>query len=81
MEYLRERKESMGETSNTTESTKKKSFFQGMKAEYSKIIWATKQRLAEETVNVVVASVVLGLIIALLDLVIKYGFDKILQIG
>ncbi len=71
----------MGETSNTTENTQKKSFFQGMKAECKKIIWPTKQRVTEESVNVVVASVVLGLIIALLDLVIKYGFDKILQIG
>lgn len=71
----------MGETSNTTENTKKKSFFDGMKAEFKKIIWPTKQRVTEESVNVVVASVVLGLIIALLDLVIKYGFDKILQIG
>lgn len=71
----------MGETANTTENTQKKSFFQGMKAEYKKVIWPTKETLARQSVDVVVASVVLGAVIALLDLAIKYGFDKILQIG
>lgn len=70
----------MGDTANT-EKTQKKSFFKGVKSEFGKIIWPSKDALVKETIAVVTASVVLGLIIAVMDLAVKFGFDKLLQLG
>ncbi|MBD5087575.1 MAG: preprotein translocase subunit SecE [Clostridiales bacterium] len=69
----------MGESNK--ENTQKKSFFKGVKSEFKKIIWPTKETLVKETVAVVVTSVILGLIIAIVDIGVKYGFDKLLQLG
>lgn len=72
----------MGDTNtNSTEKTQKKSFFKGVKSEFSKIIWPSKDSLVKETVAVVVVSVVLGAIIAIVDVGVKFGFDKLLQLG
>ncbi|MDD6208015.1 MAG: preprotein translocase subunit SecE [Clostridiales bacterium] len=68
----------MGDSANTTDKAPKQNFIKGLKAEFHKIIWPTKDDVAKKTGAVVSASVVLGLIIALLDMIIKYGFDKIL---
>lgn len=70
----------MGE-SNNKENTQKKSFFKGVKSEFKKVIWPTKETLVKETVAVVVTSVILGVIIAIVDIGVKYGFDKLLQLG
>ena len=54
---------------------------QGLKAEFHRIIWPDKDTVVKETTAVVVTTVILGVIIALLDFVIKTGLDKILQLG
>ena len=64
----------MGETTKV-EKAPKKSWFIGLKAEFKKIIWPNKQSLARQTVAVISASVVLGILIALMDYVIQYGVD------
>ncbi len=46
---------------------KKKSFWQGVKSEWKKIIWPTKQDLGRQTVLVVVISVITGGLIAAID--------------
>ena len=46
---------------------KKKSFWQGVKSEWKKIIWTTKQDLGRQTVLVVVISVITGGLIAAID--------------
>ena len=71
----------MGNTENKTEKTQKKSFFKGVKSEFKKIIWPTKENLTKETVQVVVVSVILGILIAIIDVGVKFGFDKLLQLG
>lgn len=73
----------MGDTANTekTEKTQKKSFFKGVKSEFKKIIWPTKDTLIKESTAVVVISVILGIIIAIVDVGVKFGFDKLLQLG
>lgn len=71
----------MGNTENKTEKTQKKSFFKGVKSEFKKIIWPTKENLAKETIQVVVVSVILGVLIAIIDVGVKFGFDKLLQLG
>lgn len=71
----------MGDTTNTTEKVQKKSFFKGLKSEFRKIVWPDKDTLAKQSVAVVVISVILGAVIALIDLIFKFGIDKILKIG
>ncbi|MCI8836475.1 MAG: preprotein translocase subunit SecE [Hungatella sp.] len=56
----------------------KKSFFKGLKAEFKKIIWPDKEAVGRETAVVIACSIGLGLIIALLDLIIKFGLSFIL---
>ncbi len=62
-------------------SKKKNKRFQGLKAEFKRIIWPDQNTVIKETTAVVIVTVILGAVIALLDLIIKTGLDKILQIG
>lgn len=72
----------MGDTNtSSTEKTQKKSFFKGVKSEFNKIIWPSKDALVKESAAVIVISVILGLIIAAIDVGVKHGFDKLLQLG
>ncbi|MDE7211972.1 MAG: preprotein translocase subunit SecE [Lachnospiraceae bacterium] len=48
-----------------------------MKAEFSKIIWPDKETLFKESAVVVIVSVVLGVVIALVDMVIRAGINVI----
>ena len=68
-------------TAKTAKAPKKKSRLQGLKAEFRRIIWPDKETITKETTAVVVSTVILGIIIALLDLLIKTGLDKVFQIG
>ena len=58
-----------------TEKSLKKSWFDGLKAEFKKIIWPDRKSLVKETGAVVAVSIVLGMIIAILDFIFKYGVD------
>lgn len=60
-------------TAKTATASKKKSRLQGLKAEFRRIIWPDKETITKETTAVVVSTVILGIIIALLDLLIKTG--------
>ena len=68
-------------TAKTATASKKKSRLQGLKAEFRRIIWPDKETITKQTTAVVVSTVILGIIIALLDLLIKTGLDKVFQIG
>ncbi len=69
----------MGETTNNVAAKPaKKSWFKGIRSEFKKITWPDKKTLGKETFAVVVISVLLGLGIALLDALIKYGIDKVI---
>ena len=68
----------MGETVKT-EKTQKKSWFKGLKTEFKKIIWPDRKSLAKQTSAVLAVSIVLGVIIAILDYVIKYGVDFLVK--
>ncbi len=56
-------------------------FFKALKAEFHRVIWPEKDSVIKETTAVVVVTVLLGVVIALLDFVIRFGIDKIVQIG
>ena len=59
----------MGETVKT-EKAPKTSFFDGLKAEYKRIIWPDQKTVTKQTIAVVSVSVALGVIIAGLDIII-----------
>ena len=58
----------------------KASWFTGLKAEYRKIIWPTKNAIIRQTVAVVVSTIILGLIIAGVDYLIQYGIDILVNV-
>ena len=60
---------------DSTENKTKTSFFKGVKAEFKKISWPDRQSTLKQSVAVVTISVVLGLIIAVLDVAIQYGLN------
>ena len=69
----------MGDVAKTTaEKAPKKSFFKSIKAEFKKIIWPNKESLLKQSVSVIIISVVLGGVIALLDMGIQYVINFIL---
>lgn len=62
------------------EKAPKTSWFEGLKAEFGKIVWPAKEPLAKQTVAVIAVSVVVGLIIAVLDTFIQYGVDFLVKL-
>ena len=57
------------------EKAPKTSWFDGLKAEFKKVSWPTKESLVRQTTAVIAASVVIGLMIAIMDTFIQYGVD------
>jgi len=57
------------------EKAPKIKFFDGVKAEFKKIIWPNKDTLVKQSVAVVAVSIVLGAIIALIDMIMQYGVN------
>ena len=67
----------MGETASN-EKAPKKDFIKGLKAEFNKIIWPDKDSLRQQSVVVMLVTVLMGITIAVLDLIIKYGLNIII---
>ncbi len=59
---------------------KGKAWVEGLKAEFRKIIWPSKDDIQKETTAVVVVSVILGVIIAVLDFIIQNGVDFLVNL-
>lgn len=57
---------------------RKTGFFKGVKAEFKKIIWPSKATVAKETGAVVFFGVALGVLIAIIDAVVKFGLGLIM---
>ncbi|MCI6174331.1 MAG: preprotein translocase subunit SecE [Clostridiales bacterium] len=59
----------MADSENRTakNAEKKPRFFDGLKREWGKIIWLTRQDVARETGLVVVLSLIMGIIITVVD--------------
>ena len=67
----------MGETVKTKKQ--KKSWFKGLKAEFKKIVWPDQKSLTKETAAVVIVSVVVGVIISVVDLIARFGFEFLVK--
>jgi preprotein translocase subunit SecE len=55
-------------------------FFTGVKAEFGKIIWPTKDDIIKQTTAVVVVSAICCALIAVLDIAFEYGMNFITSI-
>jgi len=66
--------------SEAAEKAPKKSWFKGLKSEFKKIVWPDKKSLTKETVAVVATSVALGIIIKIIDTILSYGIDALIQL-
>ena len=54
-------------------------FFKGLKTEYNKIIFPTRQDIIKETTATIVVSLLVGALIAVLDLILKTGLGFIIR--
>ena len=63
----------------TAEKKQKKSWFKGLKAEFKKVIWPDKKTLEKQTVAVTLFSILLGAIIAIVDALLQFGIDFLVQ--
>ena len=69
----------MGESTNSgSEKAPKTSFFKGLQAEFKKIVWPDQETVVKQTIAVVLSSIALGVVIAILDFVIKWGLSFII---
>lgn len=58
----------------------KQSRFEALKLEFNKIVWPSTSSVTKQTIATVAVSVVLGLIIALIDTLVQYGVDILINI-
>ncbi len=65
---------------DSAEKQKRLGFFDGVKAEFKKIAWPDRQATLKQSVAVVAISVVVGVIIAIIDYVAKYGINFLTSI-
>ncbi len=63
--------------SEKKDSSKQTGKWAAFKKEFKKIIWPDKKTAGKETAEVIVISIILGLVIAGIDLLIKLGLDRI----
>jgi len=68
----------MSKNEKTSSPSLKRSWFQELKLEFAKITWPTKNALAKKSTVALVASIILGLIIAGVDMLIRAGLHFII---
>ena len=52
----------------------------GVRSEFNKIIWPTRDDIQKETTAVVVVGVLLGVLIAMIDFIAQHGVDILVNI-
>ena len=65
---------------DSAEKKAKPGFFIGVKTEFKKIMWPDRNSTIKQSVAVVAISVVVGVLIAIIDYVAKYGVNFITSI-
>ena len=65
---------------DSAEKQSRSAFFQGVKAEFKKVVWPDRKSTLKQSVAVVAISVVVGVIIAIIDYVAKYGVNFLTSI-
>ena len=71
----------MAETNSGADVAKKgKGWIKGLKAEFNKISWTSKDDVTKQTIAVVVVSVILGLLIAGIDFLLQLGINFLVSL-
>ena len=65
--------------SSSEEKTSKPKFFDGVKAEFKKVTWPDRELLLKQSAAVVGISIVLGGVIAVLDMILQYAVDFLVK--
>ena len=65
--------------SSSEEKTSKPKFFDGVKAEFKKVTWPDRELLLKQSAAFVGISIVLGGIIAVLDMILQYAVDFLVK--
>jgi preprotein translocase subunit SecE len=52
-----------------------KDWWKGLQAEFRKISWPDRDTLTRETATVTISAIILGVIIATLDMILQYGIN------
>ena len=68
----------MAENNNAV-TEKSKGWFKGLKSEFKKIVWESKESVTKQTIAVVLISLVLGILITLIDTALQFGIDKLIS--
>ncbi len=55
-------------------------WWDGVKTEWGKIVWADRQLVTSQTSATIVISVIISLLIVLFDMVIQFGVDKLVNL-
>lgn len=55
-----------------------KKILSNLKSEFGKIIWPNKDTLTKSTIAVIISSVALGIIITVIDMIIKFGLGFVI---
>jgi preprotein translocase subunit SecE len=63
---------------NTRKSGGLKQILTNLTVEFNRIIWPDKESLTKSTTAVLVCSVALGIIIAVVDMIVKYGLGFVI---
>lgn len=53
--------------------------FRGLKSEYNKIIFPSREKLIKDSISVFIISVIIGALIFALDSIINFGFGFVLK--
>ena len=68
----------MSKNEKASSPSLKRSWFQELKLEFAKITWPTKKALAKKSTVALIVSIIIGLLIAGVDLLLKYGLSFII---
>lgn len=69
----------MAEAKQAGGDNKATSFWKGIKSEFSKIIWPTRETLTRQSVAVVAITVITAALIALIDRGLQYGINFVIK--
>ena len=69
----------MEKTTNKTENKGGlKKVFRNLMSEFNRIVWPSRDSLVKRTIAVLASSVVLGGIIAVIDMIVKFGLGLVI---
>ena len=62
------------------EGKKISTWFEDLKTEFKRIIWLDRSTVVKQSTATVIASVIIGLLIAVLDMIFKNGIDILVNL-